>query len=255
MSLAAGPLNASDPYVRDNAAYEGFGPALSRLVPGGRYLSPAKIDPTTGEPLRRRGTGWSRYWGAESGTQLTAQAEELSRLGLNPHDFRSGEYAGEKQAPATLAKVKQTVGSEAGKAVREVMATPTYREADDAGKKAQLQQALRDADFAAELRLGDTVKRAPRQQADWEYGAVPRYQGIRKDAPAEEVRRDNRDVAAAKRARTEARKTYPDAPDKGQAEWARANPELNRLANRARPTRRRCRKRREEIDAKYGVER
>jgi hypothetical protein len=255
VALAAGPVNASDPYVRETNAYEGFGPALSRLVPGGRYLLPAKTDPTTGEPLRRRGTGWSRYWGAESGTQLTEQAQELSRLGLNPHDFRAGEYAGEKQPPAALAKVKQTVGSEAGKAVREVMATPAYKEADDAGKKAQLQQALRDADFEADLRLGDTVKRAPRQQADWEYAAVPRYQGISKDAPAEEVRRYNRDVAAAKRARTEARKKYPNAPDKGQAEWARANPEQNRLAQRGEADATTLRKRREEIDQKYGVER
>ena len=255
VALAAGPVNASDPYVRETNAYEGFGPALSRLVPGGRYLLPAKTDPTTGEPLRRRGTGWSRYWGAESGTQVTEQAQELSRLGLNPHDFRSGEYAGEKQAPAALARVKQTVGSEAGKAVREAMATPAYKEADDAGKKAQLQQALRDADFEAALRLGDTVKRSPRQQADWEYSAVPRYQGIKKDAPAEEVRRYNRDVAAAKRARTEARKKYPNAPDKGQAEWARANPEQNRLAQRGEADAATLKRRREEIDQKYGVER
>ena len=211
---------------------EGFGPALSRLLPGGRYLSPAKTDPTTGEPLRRRGTGWSRYRGAGAGRSAPRRPRSCPGWGSTRTTSAAGSTPGRSRPPPALAKVKQTVGSEAGKAVREAMATPAYKEADDAGKKAQLQQALRDADFEAELRLGDTVKRSPRQQADWEYGALPRYQGIKKDAPAEEVRRYNRDVAAAKRARTEARKKYPNAPDKGQTEWARANPEQNRLANR-----------------------
>ena len=253
-NIVSGPINASDPYERDTRSYEGFGGIVARTLPGGRYLLPEKIEPTTGEPMRRRGSGWDRYWGPQ-GTEQRPEAVELTRLELTPHEFRSGEYAGVEQTPAALKQVKQTVGSETGKAVREVMATPAYKEADDVGKKAQLQQALRDADFAAELRLGDTVKRSPRQQADWEYGAVPRYQGIKKDAPAEEVRRYNRDVAAAKRARTEARKKYPNAPDKGQTEWARANPELNRLANRGEADAATLRKRREEIDQKYGVNR
>jgi hypothetical protein len=251
-SVVSGPANAADPYARETGSLEG---QLARAVPGGRWALPPKIDPTTGEPLRREGTGLTRYVGLASGTVETPAARELGRLGVTPHAFTTGEYAGEKQTPQVLEKVRRYVGGETAKAVRETVATPEYQQADDETKTELLEEALKKADFEAALRLGTTVKRAPRQQADWEYEAVPHYDGAKKGATDDEIRRDNQRVRAAKAARTKARKKYPDNPSRGETEWAKTHREQFLLAQRGDADEFTLKKRRREIDEKYKVER
>jgi hypothetical protein len=248
-SLVAGPVNAADPLERDTNSMAG---ALASAVPGGRYALPEKIDPTTGEGLRRAGSGLSRYWG-ERGTVQTPEAQELARHGLSAREIRDGKFAGEAQTVDAVRKLKQAYGAETGRAVREVQKSPAYQKATDPEKKKLLEKALRDADFEAELRVGDGVKRSAKAQAAWEYSATAKYAGAPKDGDANTIRRYNRSVSQARAARTEARKTDPKNPDRAEAAWARANPEEAKLARRASVSATVLRKKKAEIYGKHKV--
>jgi hypothetical protein len=213
---------------------------------------PERIDPTTGEAQRRSGNVVTRYLG-ERGAEETPENAELARHGLSPRTIQDGKFAGEAQTVDAVKKLRQAYGAETGKAVRDVQKTPAYQKATDAEKKKLLEKALRDADFEAELRVGDGVKRSAKAQAAWEYSATAKYAGAPKDGDANAIRRYNRSVSQARAAKAEARKTDLKNPDRAEAAWARANPEEAKLARVGAVSATVLRKKKAEIYGKHKV--
>jgi hypothetical protein len=249
----AGLASAADPYERETTETP-LGGVVGNVASrsGLRMALPARIDPTTGEAQRRSGNFVTRYLG-EQGAEETPENAELSRHGLSPRTIQDGTYAGEAQTLDAVRKLRQAYGAETGKAVREAQKTPEYQKASDPEKKKLLEKALRDADFEAELRIGDAVKRSPKAQAAWEYSATAKYDGAPKDGDANAIRRYNRSVSQARAARTEARRSDPKNPGRAEAAWARANPEAAKLARRTAVSATTLRKKKAEIYAKHKV--
>ena len=166
----------------------------------------------------------SRYFG-ERGAELTPEATELARLGLQPRVLsRTEEFEGAKQTPEQRRKVQRASGSETGRAVRAAIASPSYREADDAGKKKLLEAALREAATRADIVAGEQVARSPQSAAEREWQAVPKYEGV--EGTPDEIRRRNAEIARAKAAQAAAKKQGDEALDR----WERNNPAQADLA-------------------------
>lgn len=244
-----GPVNAADPFERETSGLLG---GLSRAVPGGRYALPVRIEPATGEPVRRRGTGLGRYLGVTPGTERSDLADELAERGVGVREFRDGKYTGVQQTPQQVEALRRTYGSEVGREVRAVIASREYQDAGPLDKKTLLQQGLNRAYAEADARLGDTVKRSPKAQAEFEYRAVPQYDGVK--GTAEEVRRQNAKIADAKRQVAAARAKYPGNPDKGERELIQRSRETVRLAERARLPAAELRAKRTAIYTKHGLD-
>jgi hypothetical protein len=242
--LVPGVLNAADPYEREPSSF----PEQVAARTGARALAPTRIDPVTGEDQRRRGSGFSRYFGVR-GAELTPEATELARLGLQPRVLsRTEEYEGAKQTPAQRRAAQRASGSETGRAVRAAMATPAYQRAPDAEKKTLLQGALREASRLADIKAGEQVARSPAQQAQRAWDAVPKYAGV--EGTPDEIRRQNAAIAAAKAAQAAAKKRGDEALDR----WERENPTLADLALTKPENPRYLTLDKEEIEATYGVQ-
>ena len=85
-----GAIGAADEYEREA---ENF-PEQVMMRTGLRSQLPARIDPASGEPQRRRGSGWERYWGTRGSAQ-TPEGSELARLRVTPRVIgRTEEYLG-----------------------------------------------------------------------------------------------------------------------------------------------------------------
>jgi hypothetical protein len=249
----AGVASAIDPYERETTETPLGGVVGSVASRSGlRMALPERIDPTTGEAQRRSGNVLTRYLG-ERGAEETPENAELARHGLSPRTIQDGKFAGEAQTVDAVRKLRQAYGAETGKAIRDVQKTPAYQKASDPEKKHLLEKALRDADFEAELRVGDGVKRSAKAQAAWEYSGVQKYAGAPTGADANAIRRYNRSVSQARAAKAEARKTDPKNPDKAEAAWAKANPEEAKLARRASVSATVLRKKKAEIYGKHKV--
>jgi len=240
----AGIANAADPYERQTEDF----PSTVAARTGLRFLAPTRVDPTTGEDQRRRGSGFSRYFG-ERGSEQTDEAQELARLELQPSVLnRTEEYEGAKQTPAQRRVAQRALGSETGRAVRAAMATGAYREADDATKKSLLQGALREASRLADIKAGEQVARSPAQQAQRAWDAIPKYQGV--DGTPDEIRRQNAAIAAAKAAQAAAKQRGDAALDR----WERENPALADLAATKPQNPRYLALDKEDIEAQYKVQ-
>ena len=247
-AAALAPLAAADPYEREA---EGFvGQAMAR-VPGLRQRLPERLDPLTGEPQRRVGTGASRALG-QYGSDLTPEGRELARLKVNPRTFGPTEqYAGAAQTQAQRRALQRAYGSESGKAVRDTLASEAYKKADDAGKKKALEKALRDAAADADVVAGGDVARGPKERAEYEYLAVPQFEGVK--GSADEVRRQNVAIRRARALRSEYRGRYPNDPDKGEGEFYREHRKEYALAQRPSVPPEELRRRRQQIEDKLGV--
>ncbi|HVG95315.1 MAG TPA: hypothetical protein VNK05_00275, partial [Chloroflexota bacterium] len=250
----AGIASAADPYERETRETP-LGGVVGQVASrsGLRAVLPERIDPTTGEAQRRSGNVLTRYLGSARGAEETPENAELARHGLSPRVIQDGKFAGEQQSVDAVRKLRQAYGAETGRAVRDLQKTPAYQKATDPEKKKLLEKALRDADFEAELRVGDAVKRSAKAQAAWEYSATAKYAGAPKDGDANAIRRYNRSVSQARAAKAEARKTDPKNPDKAEAAWARANPEEAKLARRTSVSATVLRKKKAEIYGKHKV--
>ena len=241
----AGVLNAADPYEREAEAF----PEMVASRVGARSALRTRIDPTTGEDQRRRGSGWSRYWG-ERGSEQTPDAQELARRGLQPRTFGPAEeYAGSKQTQEQRRILQQAFGSETGRALRETTASKAYQQADEAGKEKLLSAALRQAAEEADIVAGERVGRDAKSKAQLEYQAVPRYDDL-KGTP-DEVRRLNARVRRAKSALAAAIKADPQ---RGEQTFRRERPADYKLADRGNADADDLREARERIEKKYGVE-
>lgn len=245
LSPLTGVGAALDPAQRTR---EGTGEELLYGVPGGRFLLPERLDPTTGEPVRRRGTPGSRYWLGDQGVETSPEGAELSRYGVNAPEYRAGqEYRGARLTGPQARALQRASGSEANRAVRETVATPEYRQADDAGKERLLRAALTRARERADAVVGEAVARDPLNQARRAWDAVPKYRGV--EGTPDEVRAQNDRIARAKAARSAAARKGREA----ESAWVEAHPEEYELARYRDADARRLRLEREQIERQYGV--
>lgn len=144
-----GAIGARDPYEREA---EGF-PEQVMMRTGLRSQLPARIDPTTGGPQERRGSGWDRYWGTR-GSEQTPEGSELARLRVTPRVIgRTEEYLGAVRSREDRRKVQQVLGSETNRTVRRTINAPYYQKGTDLQKKGYLEDAIREASRAAQARL------------------------------------------------------------------------------------------------------
>jgi hypothetical protein len=243
--LAPGILNAADPYEREPAGFPGQVAARTGL----RSTQPVRIDPATGEPQRRTGTGLSRYFG-ERGDVQTDEGTELARLGLQPRVLGPNEaYAGTKQTPAQRRALQLALGSETNRAVREAMARPGYRQADDEEKKKRLQAALRRAAEEADVVAGEQAGRDSKSQASRAWDAVPKFVGVQ--GTPDEVRRENARIQRAMTLASQYRERY------GEGGWrtpmGKEEPEAFRLVTKQRRPAEVLTRQRKAIEAQYGV--
>ena len=209
-------------------AREGTGQELLYKLPGGRFALPERIDPTSGQAMRRRGNPLSRYTGVASGSEPSPEGLELNRYGVNAPEWRAGEaYAGMPQTGAQARALTRASGSEIGREVRQVLASPTFAAADEEEKQRLLRGAMDRAREAADLAVGDTVARDQKSKANREYQAVPRYEDI-KGTP-DEVRRLN---ARVRRAKAELAAAIKADPERGEQKFLRERREDYRLADR-----------------------
>jgi len=185
------PINALDPYERVNDTF----PQMVANRTGLRALNPVRIDPATGQPQMRAGSGWSRFWGQRGDVQ-SDQAQELARLGLQPRAFSKNDtYANMRQTPDAIRALQQAYGSETARAVREAMDKPGYDAMPDDQKKRALQDALNTVSGRADVVLGDNVARDAKAQAQREWDAVPKWAGV--TGSDDQVRARNAEIARA----------------------------------------------------------
>ena len=234
-----------------------------------RGLLEPVVDPTTGEPLERGGTPLQRLGGfgrvLPQASEVRRETARLALLrdaegqplypGVTPRAFDEREvtYAGKRQTEASKRVLQRAFGSETNRYLAKLIADPRYGQATDAQKAAMVQDALSEAALRADVRAGTQIARDPRSQANYEYLAVPQYEGISPTAGAAAIRQYNLDVRDAKQQLDRWRKRYPDAPGKGEAEFARAYPDLVRLARKPGRAAADLRVRRREIEQRVGA--
>jgi len=245
LAVAAPLARATDPYAREVQRGDVVGRVLERL-PFARETLPARVDPTTGEPVRQGGTPLQRAVGATPPV-ATAPRAETARLaslkgpdgtalypGVLPRVFDEPEvtYAGATQTPAQKRVLQQAYGSETGRYLGLLLAGQAYRDASDAEKAEMVQRALRTVAKEADVRAGSRIARDPKNRAAWEYLAVPHYAGVDPKASPDEIRRQNLRIAEARAQLAAFRARYPQQPQRGEAELAQADRELYALAKR-----------------------
>jgi hypothetical protein len=246
LSPLTSAIGAFDPSERTR---EGTGEELLYKLPGGRFALPERLDPTTGEPVRRKGNAFTRYAGFAQGRETSPEGEELARFGVNAPEYRAGEaYQGAPLTGAQARIVQRASGSEINRATREALASPEYKAADEAGKEKLLRAALARARERADIVAGEQVSRGTKQQAQREYDAIPRYRGV--SGTPDEIRTKNDEIARAKSALSAARSKGRQA----EADWIKAHPDLYTLARRDGVDADRLKYQREKIEQKYGVE-
>jgi len=238
--------SAIDPSERTR---EGTGEELLYKLPGGRFFLPERLDPTSGEPVRRKGNFASRYAGFSQGRETTPEGTELSRFGVNAPEYRAGDtYQGAPLTSAQARILQRASGSEINRATREVLASPEYKAADEAGKEKQLRAALTRARERADVVAGEQVSRGTKQQAQREYDAVPRYRGV--SGTPDQIRTKNDEISQAKSARSKAKSKSAQA----EADWIKAHPDEYRLSRMEAVDPARLKYQREQIEKKHGVE-
>jgi hypothetical protein len=190
-------------------------------LPGGRFALPPRLDPATGEPLRRKGGPAQRYWIGGQGVETSPEGEELSRYGVNAPVYRAGsEYAGVRQTGEQARALQRASGSEINRETRAVLASPEYRAATTDEERADLLRAgLSRARAAADIAVGSGAAREPKAQATAEWQAVPKYRGM--DGTPDEIRRLNARISRAKAALAAAERKGGDA----KGDWIDAHPE------------------------------
>lgn len=229
-----------DPYERETRGTADF---IRAGVPGLRRTLPARIDPTTGEPLRRADSPLAPLPGDNRVAAEIARLEAQQRpndptfAGISPRTFDDRElrYAGAVQDDAARGVLRRAYGSEANRYLREAIASRAYQSArSDAEKAAMLKDALATAERVADVRAGARVARSPQKQADYEYLAVPQYEGAPRTENPDDVRLYNLSVKEAQDQLRRWRARYPGRPEQGERAFREAAPEQYRLSQRSR---------------------
>jgi hypothetical protein len=278
---AAAPLaRATDPYLREVERGNPLERAQER-IPGLRERLPARIDPTTGQPLVASGTPLERLGGttppepspgrtevdrlnralreealaSPAYRRATTQAERdalltAARVGVRDYARREA-YAGATQTPAQRRVLQRAYGSEVGRATRELLASPVYQRATDAEKAALLRSRLLYAYDLADIQAGAQVARDAKGRADFEYAAVPQFDAVQ--GTPDQIRRGNAAVRDGRRQLAAYKQRYGD--DAGEARFERDWPRQYELTRRRPERADELKERRAAIDRKYGITR
>lgn len=239
----ASPLAAADLSERTR---EGFGQELLYNIPGGRFALPERIDPATGQPMRKKGTGIQRYFMGTQGREESPEGQELNRYGVSAPTFKAGsEFAGERQTGDQARAIQRASGSEVNREVRETIQSAEYRRADDEEKAKLLRAAVARGRAAADVVVGQNVARSPEAKAKAEWQAVPKYRGM--DGTPEEIRRLNARIARAKANLAAAKRKGDDVYDR----WINEHPDEYDLTLYKEADTKLLKIDREEIEAKY----
>jgi len=237
------PLAAADPSERTR---EGFGQELLYNIPGGRFALPERIDPATGQPMRKKGTGIQRYFMGTQGREESPEGQELNRYGVSAPTFKAGsEFAGERQTGDQARAIQRASGSEVNREVRETIQSAEYRRATDDEKAKLLRAAVARGRAAADVVVGQNVARSPEAKAKAEWQAVPKYRGM--DGTPEEIRRLNARIARAKANLAAAKRKGDDVYDR----WINEHPDEYDLTLYKDADTKLLKIDREEIEAKY----
>jgi hypothetical protein len=240
-------INAADPYEREAETF----PEMVAARTGLRAAVPTRIDPTTGEDQRRRGTGLSRYFG-ERGVETTAEGDELTRLGLTPRVIgRTEKYEGAVQSRDARREAQRALGREVGPAVRGAMAKPDYVKLSEEEQTAEQRRALLQGGDEADIDLGEQVARGSKQQAQRAYDALPHFVGIDPKASPDDIRRQNEQVQRAQTVAAQYREKYGEGP--WRSRMAKEEPELYKLVGRPRIPAPVLENQRKKIETQYGV--
>jgi len=205
-------------------------------------------------PTTPRGTA-ARAETARLGALRDDQGKRLYP-GVQPRQFDEPEvtYAGKVQTPEQKRVLQQAFGQETDRYLAKLLADPRYREATDAQKASMVADALSEVAVRADVRAGGRIARDAKAQANYAYLAIPQFEGISPTADADTIRRYNLDVRDAKQQLERWRKRYPDAPGRGEAEFAQTYPSMILLARKPARAAADLRVRRREIEQRTGVE-
>lgn len=240
-------LNAADPYEREAETF----PEQVAARTGLRALVPTRIDPTTGEDQRRRGTGLSRYFG-ERGDITTPEGDELTRLGLTPRVIgRTEKYEGAVQSREARREAQRALGREVGPAVRAQMEKSDYVGLAEEEQKARQRTALLRGGNEADIDVGEGVARGSKQQAQRAYDAIPHFVGIDPKADPDTIRRQNAQLQLAQTTASQYREKYGEGP--WRSKMAKEEPELYKLVGRPRVPTPVLDNQRKKIETQYGV--
>lgn len=231
---------ATDPYQRETDQSRPWEAVQSR-VPGLRERLPAQISPTTGEAVKAPApTLASILLNAAGTTPADPVANEVNRLAgagaavTVPTVDRNLDYAGVRQTPEARRAYQEALGKEVNREVQALLDTPGYQQAPDAQKAQALKDAFGRARTWAGVAVGDRIKRDPKHQADYEFLAVPQYEGVSSRQTPEQIRTENLKIAQARSLLADYRAKYPATPARGEAEMAKADPKTFNLAKRGK---------------------
>lgn len=220
-----------DPYMREP---QNIGEVVQSRIPGLSQNVPPRIDPTTGEPVRRSNDLLTMLLRSPATGEPNPVAAEVARL------ERTGSPVTVKQLPRTVRTaggleqtrqqrqlMQETYGRLTRQYTTSAMNTPGYASKSDTDKAKTLNQALGAAYQWGDIQLGDRIQRDPASKASLEKLSFPRYDGV-KGTP-DEIRRQNFETREAKNLLAEYRRAYGD---RGEYEFYRANPRAWELAQR-----------------------
>lgn len=189
----------ADPVVREPTnALE----AIEARLPGLSQRVQPKIDPTTGEPVRRSGDLLTFLFRSGAPGTPNPVAGEVTRLEAtgNPVAVRqfgkTVDYAGAIQTPEQRRVLQGAFGKATQTYIADVLARPEYQAASDAQKAATLNKALETAYKVADLKAGERIGRDPAHQAALAYASIPHYVGVK--GTVEEIRQGNLEHANAR---------------------------------------------------------
>lgn len=250
---------ATDPYQRETDQGRPW-ETLQAKVPGLRERLPVQISPTTGEAVKAPApTLASILLNASGTTPADPVANEVNRLagagaGVTvPTVDRTLDYAGVRQTPQARQAYQAALGKEVNREVSALLDTPGYQQASDTQKAQALKDAFGRARTWAGVAVGAAVKRDPKHQADYEFLAVPQYEGVSSRQTPEQIRTENLRIAQARSLLADYRAKYPATPARGEAELAKSDPKTFNLAKRGKLPADFLRTRKEAVAKRVGV--
>jgi hypothetical protein len=226
LSGVSGFVDPFDPYERER---RGTRDALVGALPGGRFALPTRVDPATGAPLRREGSGVERLLLGSRGVAESPEARELARLGVTAREFKPQDKPyGNVQTPEARRALQETFGRTTRDYIRDTMARPDYKGATEEEQAATLRRQVGLAQQLADIEVGDRVARDPQARFELEWLRTPHYRGV--EGTPDRIARQNLEIREAKQLLSEYQQRYGETP--GKYRFYDEHPELIDFARR-----------------------
>jgi hypothetical protein len=226
LSGVSGFVDPFDPYERER---RGTRDALVGALPGGRFALPTKVDPATGAPLRREGSGVERLLLGSRGVAESPEARELARLGVTAREFKPQDKPyGNVQTPEARRALQETFGRTTRDYIRDTMARPDYKGATEEEQAATLRRQVGLAQQLADIEVGDRVARDPQARFELEWLRTPHYRGV--EGTPDRIARQNLEIREAKQLLSEYQQRYGETP--GRYRFYDEHPDLIDFARR-----------------------